>query len=49
MLERVTFTGVDQKTKIKELEALQKKYPFVEFGFIGSIWNLASERMISLM
>lgn len=36
MLERVTFTGVDQKTKIKELEALQKKYPFVEFGFLIS-------------
>ena len=36
MLERVTFTGVDQKTKVKELEALQEKYPFVEFGVLIS-------------
>lgn len=29
MLERVTFTGVDQKTKIKDLEALQENIVFV--------------------
>lgn len=36
MLKRVTFTGVDQKTKIKDLEMLQEKYPFVEFGILIS-------------
>lgn len=36
MLERVTFTGVDQKTKVADLKELQKKYPFVEFGFLIS-------------
>jgi len=39
MLKRVTFTGVDQKTKVKDLEALQEKYPFVEFGILISETN----------
>lgn len=36
MLNKVTFTGIDQKTKIKDLESLYKKYPFIEFGFLVS-------------
>lgn len=36
MLNKVTFTGIDQKTKISDLEKLYKEYPFLEFGFLVS-------------
>lgn len=36
MLNKVTFTGIDNKVKITELENLYKKYPFIEFGFLVS-------------
>ena len=39
MLKKVTFTGVDQKTKVKDLEQLQERYPFVEFGILVSQTN----------
>ena len=39
MLTKITFTGIDNKTKIKDLEELYKKYPFVEFGFLVSESN----------
>ena len=36
MLKRVTFSGIDQQTKVQELKKLYEKYPFVEFGFLYS-------------
>lgn len=39
MLKKVTFTGIDQKTKIADLEKLHKEYPFIEFGFLVSLNN----------
>ena len=36
MLNRVTFTGVDDKTNIEDLLYLANKYPFVEFGILVS-------------
>ena len=36
MLNRVTFTGVDDKTNIDDLVYLAEKYPFVEFGILVS-------------
>lgn len=36
MLNRVTFTGIDNKTNINDLVLLSKKYPFVEFGVLFS-------------
>lgn len=39
MLTKVTFTGVDDKTDIKRLCEIQKKYPFAEFGVLISVNN----------
>ena len=36
LLNRVTFTGVDDKTNIDDLVYLAEKYPFVEFGILVS-------------
>lgn len=36
MLNKVTFTGVDDRTNIEELQAIVKDYPFVEFGVLMS-------------
>ena len=36
MLKRVTFSGIDQQTKVPELKKLYEKYPFVEFVFLYS-------------
>lgn len=36
MLNKVTFTGIDNKTKIQDLINLYEKYPFIEFGFLIS-------------
>lgn len=36
MLNRVTFTGVDDRTNIEDLVYLTNKYPFVEFGVLVS-------------
>ena len=36
MLNRVTFTGVDDRTNIDDLVYLTSKYPFVEFGVLVS-------------
>ena len=36
MLNRVTFTGVDDRTNIEDLVYLTNKYPFVEFGILVS-------------
>ncbi len=35
-IKQVTFTGVDEKTKSRELYAISKDYPFVEWGFLLS-------------
>lgn len=31
MLKCVTFSGIDQQTKVQDLKRLYEKYPFVEF------------------
>lgn len=36
MLNRVTFSGIDQQTKVQDLKKLYEKYPFVEFVFLYS-------------
>jgi hypothetical protein len=36
MLNKVTFTGIDNYCKTKELIELQKEYPFVEYGILVS-------------
>ena len=36
LLNRVTFTGVDDRTNIEDLVYLTNKYPFVEFGVLVS-------------
>ena len=35
-LSKVTFTGVDERTDVKRLVQLQKRFPFVEFGVLLS-------------
>lgn len=35
-LTKVTFTGVDERTDVKRLSRLQRKYPFAEFGVLLS-------------
>jgi len=35
-IDRVTFTGVDDSTNIKELELISEEFPFVEFGILYS-------------
>ena len=37
MLKRVTFSGIDQQTKVQDLKRLYEKYPFVEFVFLYSM------------
>jgi len=39
MLNRITFTGIDNHCKVKELITLQSEYPFVEYGVLVSINN----------
>ena len=39
MLNRVTFTGVDNRTNVNDLVRLTQKYPFVEFGVLVSKGN----------
>ena len=36
MLKKVTFTGIDARTKAAELIALYREFPFIEFGFLVS-------------
>lgn len=36
MLRKVTFSGIDQQTKVADLQKLYQKYPFVEFVFLYS-------------
>ena len=36
MLTRVTFSGIDQYTRVQDLKGLYEKYPFVEFVFLYS-------------
>lgn len=39
MLDKVTFTGIDNKTDFKDLVSLKKDYPFVEYGMLVSERN----------
>lgn len=39
MLNRVTFTGVDDRTNVNDLVDLTKRFPFVEFGVLISKGN----------
>ena len=36
LLKRVTFSGIDQQTRVQDLKKLYEKYPFVEFVFLYS-------------
>ena len=46
-LTKVTFTGVDERTDVKRLVQLQKKYPFVEFGVLLSYdWQENGNRFL---
>lgn len=36
MLDRVTLTGIDNKTNVSDLVELSKEFPFVEFGILVS-------------
>ncbi|MBQ7887055.1 MAG: hypothetical protein IJ313_09210 [Clostridia bacterium] len=44
MLKRVSFSGIDQWTKPKELQELYQKYPFVEFVYLLSENQKAGNR-----
>ena len=35
-LRHITFTGIDAKTDIRDLQEVQKQYPIVEFGVLTS-------------
>ncbi len=46
-LTKVTFTGFDERTDVKRLVQLQKKYPFVEFGVLLSYdWQENGNRFL---
>lgn len=46
-LTKVTFTGVDERTDVKRLEQLQKKFPYVEFGVLLSYdWHENGNRFL---
>ena len=46
-LTKVTFTGVDERTDVKRLVRLQKKYPYVEFGVLLSYdWQENGNRFL---
>lgn len=36
MINKVTFTGIDNKTNLNDLIILQQEYPFVEYGMLIS-------------
>lgn len=36
MIKHISFAGIDCKTKIEDLQSIQKEFPLVEFGFISS-------------
>ena len=42
--KHITLTGIDDRTDIKELVRLQKRYPLVEFGVLLSWSQQGSER-----
>ena len=39
MLNKITFTGIDNETKVEELINLKNNYPFAEFGLLISKSN----------
>ncbi len=46
-LTKVTFTGVDERTDVKRLVQLQKKYPYIEFGVLLSYdWQENGNRFL---
>lgn len=46
-LTKVTFTGVDERTDVKRLVQLQKRFPFVEFGVLLSYdWQFNGNRFV---
>lgn len=39
-LKHITFTGIDARTDLQELQAIQQQYPIAEFGVLTSYhWN----------
>lgn len=47
-INKVTFTGADNQTNIKELFELQEKYPFVEWGILFSQKKAGEQRYPTL-
>ncbi len=47
-LQHITFTGIDDRTSIKTLCEIQRKYPFAEFGILTSYhWAENGNRYLS--
>jgi phosphoribosylanthranilate isomerase len=44
MLNRITLTGADTDTDIKEMVGISKKYPLLEWGILFSYSNMGIER-----
>lgn len=44
MIKRVTFSGIDQWTKIKDVIEIYRKYPFVEFAYLYTESRKAGNR-----
>lgn len=43
MVNKITFTGVDNRTDIRKLQEIYKAFPFVEFGILMSMNNTGSD------
>lgn len=48
MINKITFTGPDDNTKIEDLIYILEKYPFVEFGILFCESNFGEERYPSV-
>lgn len=47
-LSHITFTGIDERTDVKRLKQIQKKFPFVEFGVLLSYkWHENGNRFLN--
>jgi len=47
-LRHITFTGIDARTDLRELQAIQQQYPIAEFGVLTSYhWNENGNRYLN--
>lgn len=47
-LKHITFTGIDARTDLQELQAIQQQYPLAEFGVLTSYhWNENGNRYLN--